>query len=135
MLKKACEYVQGHDIQITDIGGSDQQGKSRDEYREGFWELVRIDVISQLLFDKPPYITASTWKVNVPLLEPGSKTDENEITTTLSVAAARIALILARFFPLLESADDTQEQLMPKTEALCHEVQKLYIGGGLVSCS
>ncbi|KAI9148218.1 hypothetical protein HJFPF1_12045 [Paramyrothecium foliicola] len=130
MYKYACDYVKTLDLRNLDADIPGQQDGNRDNDRKGFWELVQMDLIFQLLFDKPPSITATAWKVNMPWLKSGTQPIENGMAATLFVASSQIALILMRFFPLLEAGSGISgADLMTQTEALCGEVKQLYTDG------
>lgn len=135
MYNLACEYAQSLNLQSLDVYGSSSiasEGTS-DGDRKSFWELIQIDLFIQLVFDKPPRITATTWKVNMPWLNPDSQPKE-KVEATLFLCGSRITLILMRFFSMLEMAsDDSRGELMQETEALCQEIQELYTQGRLVS--
>ena len=74
MYNLACEYAQSLNLQILDVYGSSSsigsEGGTSDGDRKSFSELLQIDLFIQLVFDKPPRITATTWKVNMPWFEP-----------------------------------------------------------------
>lgn len=136
MYNLACEYVQSLDIQSLDVYGSSSIGSegTSDGDRKSFWELLQIDLFMRLVQDKPPRITATTWKVNMPWLNPDSQPQE-KVEAMLFLCGSRITLILMRFFSMLEemASDDSRGGLMQETEALCREIQELYTQGRLVS--
>lgn len=137
MYNLACEYVQSLNLQILDVyGPSPSIGSERetsDGDRKFFWELLQVDLFIQLVFDKPPRITATTWKVNMPWLNPDSQPQE-KFETTLFLCGSRITLILMRFFSMLEevASDDSRGELVQETETLCREIQELYAQERLV---
>jgi hypothetical protein len=136
MYNTACKYVQRLNLQNLDAGNPlyGEQGRISDNDRKGFWELIQTDLIFQLMFDKPPSITATSWKVNMPWLNLDSATGYCGMETTLFLTGSRIALILMRFFPMLKEGEgEDPEDLVHKTEALCREIKQLYDEGQLVS--
>ncbi|KAL2838098.1 hypothetical protein BJY01DRAFT_251108 [Aspergillus pseudoustus] len=131
MYELACDYARGLNLHSLDAVHPSSINRDRisDVDRKGFWEFIQIDLVIQLLFDKPPSFTATTWKVNMPWLDPNSQPKER-IGATLFLARSRISFVLMRFLALLKS-DGNPEDLVQKTEDLCREIQELYTQGRL----
>jgi hypothetical protein len=139
MYKYVCEYVRRLDLQNLDADVRSNASISNelrrpisDDDRKGFWDLVQLDLLFQLVFDKPPSITATSWKVDMPWLRSGSQPEGGGMVATVFVAVSRIALVLMRFFGMLEaSKEESREAVMSKTEEYCREVKQLFTDGHL----
>jgi hypothetical protein len=129
MYACACEYVKRLDIANLDAKALSPNGGRvlTDAERKGFWELVQIDLVMQLMHDKPPSITATTWRVNMPWLDPDSMPNNSGNTTEYFLASSRMSLTLMKFNSILEEKppNDYQAALV-KTETLCDEMKDIY---------
>lgn len=106
--------------------------------RKGFWELIQIDFFFRLLFNKPPSITSSlnSWKVNLPWLSTNAQQpDINAVPTITFLVNSRITFILSSFYQALEDPNCNEEEMRPKTEELCQEINQAFAEWQLVSNS
>ncbi|KAM5361369.1 hypothetical protein ACJZ2D_013139 [Fusarium nematophilum] len=135
MFKRACQYaekIELHRLDNNNVGPAlASLGESAlDAGRKGFWELFTIDAYFHLIHNKPPAIMLGCCdaKVNFPwLAESRSQTEEETTTTARFLIDSRRTFILMEFFQLLEKAKVRPDsELVPKTEALCRDIQALY---------
>ncbi|KAK7698213.1 hypothetical protein SLS64_012783 [Diaporthe eres] len=96
--------------------------------RKGFWELIQIDFFFRLLFNRPPAVTYSlnSWKVNLPWLSTNAQPDINAVPTITFLVSSRMTFILSRFFQELEDPNCNEEEMRPKTEELCEEINQAF---------
>ncbi|KAJ3549223.1 hypothetical protein NM208_g621 [Fusarium decemcellulare] len=132
MFKRACQYAESIGLHRLDkstspiLAGLEESGV--DAGRKGFWELFTMDAFFHLIHNKPLVIVRS-WceaKVNLPwLTESGLRTET--ATKTRFLIDSRRTFILIEFFQLLESSQAKPDpELVPKTEALCRDIDALY---------
>ena len=108
--------------------------------RKGVWELMEIDLFFRLLLDRPPNLSVDIegWRVNLPWLSAGSEARVDAELTVCYLVGSRTTFVMARFFKLLEGADEVGEavgrfDILAKTEALCREVEDAFEDWNLVS--
>ncbi|KPM44456.1 hypothetical protein AK830_g2139 [Neonectria ditissima] len=129
LFKQSCEYAHGLNMHNLDSGddfsfSSDSKG---DADRKGFWELIQVELFFRLLYNRPPAFTESmsSWRVNLPWLSSGSQPDMDEVPTLTFLVSSRITLVLTQFFQLLE-VKASHEDILPKVEFLCEEIEELF---------
>lgn len=145
MIKLAGEYAKGlgvHNLDGEDGGmmaGLHRPGL-RDDDRRSWWDLVQVDCLFRLIFDKPPSITQEAWKVNLPWLGPSAETpQEGDTAMMLFIVTSRLTLILIQFFAMLEEEEDEGGQgesspagKMCRAEEMCRQIESLYEEWNLV---
>lgn len=135
MYKRTSEFAQAlnlHNLDAHDSLNSLSHNVSDDD-RKGFWQLIQIDLFFRLLLKKPPAITATSWKVNLPWLDADSQPPPDDIQAMAFLVGSRITLILVQFFALLDDPDpQTKSEVRPRVEALCHEIKQLFADWQLV---
>ncbi|KAF7588670.1 hypothetical protein BBP40_005421 [Aspergillus hancockii] len=132
MFKRACHYAEKIELHSLDNSISPSStglsGTVLDAGRKGFWELVNMDLYFQLIHNMPP-VVVPRWrdaKVNLPWLAEAGLQTGADITTARFLIDSRRTFVLMKFFQLLESAGARPANLVPKTEALCHNIEALY---------
>lgn len=121
-----------HNLDRGDYAGFRDETRF-DENRKGFWQLIQIDLGVRIVLNKPPLITADTWKVNLPWLN-SSRPPPGDIHATAFIIHSRITLIVMHFFALLDSkAGLGVDELQHCTEELCHEIKNLLLDWQAVS--
>lgn len=142
MYTYATEYAQKlnlHNLDAhthTDMNLSPVDETKLDLDRKGFWELIQIDFFFRLLFNKPPSITSdlNSWNVNLPWLSTNAEQpDINAVPTITFLVNSRMTFILSRFFQELENPNCNEEEMRPKTEELCQEINQAFAEWQLVS--
>lgn len=127
MHQHTCDFARAlglHNIDRGDYAGFRDEARS-DEDREGFWQLIQIDLVVRLVLNKPPLITADTWKVNLPWLN--SSQPPADIHATTFIIHSRVTLIVMHFFGILDEAGMGDGELQRCTEELCHEIKDLLL--------
>jgi len=123
MHQHTCEFARAlslHNIDGGDYAGFRDEARS-DEDRKGFWQLIQIDIIIRLVLNRPPLITADTWKVNLPWLN--NSEPPADIYATTFIIHSRMTLIVMHFFAILDEAGMGDGELQRCTEELCHEIK------------
>lgn len=142
MYTYATEYAQNlnlHNLDAhthTDMNLFPVDETKLDLDRKGFWELIQIDFFFRLLFNKPPSITSdlNSWNVNLPWLSTNAEQpDINAVPTITFLVNSRMTFILSRFFQELENPNCNEEEMRPKTEELCQEINQAFAEWQLVS--
>lgn len=132
MFTRACDYAQG--LELHNLDGGDEAGHNprirSDDDRRGFWQLVQFDLYFRLIFNKPPSITATAWKVNLPSITVNSQPPPVQTVTFL--VNSRVTMVIINFFILLEQKQIATQELRQKTEDLCREIKQLFIEWQLV---
>lgn len=108
--------------------------------RKVLWELIEIDLFFRLLFDRPPNLPVDIegWRVNLPWLSAGPEARVDAESTVCYLVNSRTTFVMARFFKLLEEAEEVGEEvgrsgILAKTEALCQEIEDAFEEWNLVS--
>lgn len=114
-----------HNLDGGDYAGINDAARSDDD-RRGFWQLIQTDLYIRLLLDKPPAVTADSWKVNLPWLN--SQGPPEGVQAMSFLISSRVTMVLMRFFVLLDdAAPRPKSELRLQTEALCHEIEQLFV--------
>lgn len=125
MHQDTCDFARAlnlHNLDGGDYAGVQDETRSDDD-RQGFWQLIQLDLTVRLVLDKPPLITADTWNVNLPWLN-SSHPPPGDIHATSFIIHSRITLILIHFFALLDARSG---ELQDCTKDLCHEIRNLLL--------
>ncbi|KAF9877446.1 hypothetical protein CkaCkLH20_05146 [Colletotrichum karsti] len=132
MYTYACDYAQKLDFHNLDAHPHSSsvlldQAKL-DTDRKGFWEMIQIDYFFRLLFNKPPSMTSqiNSWKVNLPWLSAENTPDINAVSTVAFLASSRQTFVLSQFYQELENTHCDEEEMRPKTEELCREINRIF---------
>lgn len=135
MFQHACGYAEDLGLHKIDAGSKESSGNARqwDEDRKGFWDLLHIDLLFRLTFNKQPSLSGRTWRVNLPWLDKHTAPDSDGFSTMNFIVSSRLSLVQLRFFEMLETASEIDEKsLWTKTEGLCQEILDLYEEWGIV---
>lgn len=137
MHQHTCDFARAlnlHNLDGGDYAGFRDEARS-DEDRQGFWQLIQIDLIVRLVLNKPPVITADTWKVNLPWLN-NSQPPPGDIHATAFIIHSRITLIVMHFFALLDTQDGMEiDGVQRCAEDRSHEIKTLLLEWQAVSPS
>jgi hypothetical protein len=128
MHQASCDYAEVLGLHNLDGGWAHRSlGKEvSDEDRQSFWHLISLDLYLRLIFEHPPAITARTWKVNLPWLDPEAQTLPQGAQGISFLVGSRLTLILIQFFSLLEKAKDLPSKaVIADTESLCLGIEQL----------
>lgn len=136
MHKRACNYAQRlnlHNLDAPSVG-TVSNDSTLDADRKHFWELIQLDFLFRLLFDRPPVLTESTksWNINLPWLSDIQQPDLSAVSIAAFLVGARLCFILSQFFHTLESADHSERSTLPMTESYCSEINQVFLEYDLV---
>ncbi|KAF5843959.1 hypothetical protein GGP41_010754, partial [Bipolaris sorokiniana] len=131
MHKRACNYAQRlnlHNLDAPSVG-TVSNDSTLDADRKHFWELIQLDFLFRLLFDRPPVLTESTksWNINLPWLSDIQQPDLSAVSIAAFLVGARLCFILSQFFHTLESADHSERSTLPMTESYCSEINQVFL--------
>ncbi len=135
MFSQACDLAQSlnlHNLDAFDAEGVPSTKLRSDEDRRGFWQLIQCDVYFRLLLNKPPSITATAWKVNLPSIDVDGS-DPLAIPTMCFLVSSRVTIVIISFFAILEDKYIGKEARIAKTEELCREIDNILTEWQLVS--
>ncbi|KEY67848.1 hypothetical protein S7711_04985 [Stachybotrys chartarum IBT 7711] len=134
MFQHACGYAEDLGLHKIDAGSKESSGNARqwDEDRKGFWDLLHVDLLFRLIFNKQPSLSGRTWRVNLPWLDKHTAPDSDGFSTMNFIVSSRLSLVQLRFFEMLETASEIDKKsLWTKTEGLCQEILDLYEEWGI----
>lgn len=135
MLKlswKYCRELKFHVLDDGDYVGCFSSSTSNED-RRGFWELIQVDLFFRLVLDKPPVISNSTWKVNLPWLDADSGSPPQGLKATAFLAGSRVTFGVISFFALVEDETIPKAEMLERTEAICCEIRDIFLEWRLVS--
>lgn len=99
-----------------------------EQYRQGFWALVLVDLFFRLLHQKPAVITAnvSAWRINLPSLKITPEIPALVAPTLAFLIRSRLSFHLLRFFDVLGQYAEDGNSAVESIEGLCAEIESLF---------
>ncbi|KAH7161863.1 hypothetical protein EDB81DRAFT_925661 [Dactylonectria macrodidyma] len=129
MFKHACEYCHAlnlHNLDSSEFAWSNNEKCDSDHDRRGLWDAFQFDLFFRLMLNKPPVLTGSSWKVNLPWLDASQPPPEG-IEAIVFLAGSRVSLVVTRFFGLLEEHQSRpNDDLVGRTDELCNEILQVF---------
>lgn len=130
MHKRACSYARIlnlHNLDAPSVSFGNEDA-TLDADRKHFWELIQLDFLFRLLFDRPPVLTKSTmsWNSNLPWLSGTGQLDLSAVGIAAFLVGARLCFILSQFFDTLEAKGHGGASALLKTEAYCREIDQIF---------
>lgn len=136
MHKHACAYARILNLHNLDAPSVsiDNEVSTLDADRKHFWELIQLDFLFRLLFDRPAVLTENTmsWNINLPWLSGTEQVDLSAVSIAAFLVGARLCFVLSQFFDTLESIDHGETSALSKTEAYCSEIDQIFMEYELV---
>ncbi|KAH6687779.1 hypothetical protein F5X68DRAFT_239214 [Plectosphaerella plurivora] len=99
-----------------------------EQFRQGFWALVLVDLFFRLLHERPAVITSnvSAWRVNLPSLRITPEVPALVAPTLAFIVGSRLSFHLLRFFDVLGQYAEDVSSAVASIEGLCAEIESLF---------
>lgn len=125
---KACELAQLLDLHMLDkISSSTSSNLSVERKRQGFWQLIQMDMNFRLFHNMAPAISGTDWHVNLPGLnyKPGIDGGGHPtVSTAVFIANSRLTLIGMEYTSALDkAASDPFFDLECHIEVCCNKIE------------